>query len=577
MRFALAIAALLFSVRGALLGAPVADDWAFLHHLRFTPFSWLDSFGGAYYWRPVSRQIAMSAEALWMERAPWVGALMHLVLLVALVAVLYRMLRRVLPAAAAAAVASAPLVTEASRALLTWPSGVQHLLAMLAAALVVHEAQARRLPTALLALAIALGSHESSVIVIPVLLWVARDRSLRSPQRLAWLLAPLTLLALWLSGYAAARAHGVLMPPQAATPMQALANLPQLGTHLFEALFGLEDLARPTALLLGGMQAAVMVIAFIVLIRQPRAPHRRPFAITALAGLVAALPLAVLLPDWNAWRASLPLLALAVGIGGLLASIDARLAQMFVTLRLISLLVAPTAPTTTQDVPSTSSDLSFVRLARLQRIVGSTREELLAAHPVLPHAARIRYWTMPGLAEVGFQQQQAAQVWYRDSTLTFRGFGGLAGLEDPPEVVLGYNAAESARPAVVMSLQALRLYRLAHAAAQRGDAIAVDSLGALTLSAQPRAILMFTAQVQFARASARLMLNDDRGADSLVAVVLGLMPDHAAAHSLAARLALRRGAFRDARALATRALELDPSETLASEVLDKLAGSALSY
>jgi len=519
----------------------------------------------------------MSAESLWMERAPWLGAGVHLVLLLALVGVLYRIVRRALPSAAAALVASAPLVTEASRALLTWPSGAQHLLAMLAAALAVHESQARRLPTALLATAVALGSHESSALVVPVLLWAGRDPSLRANERRAWLFAPPALFALWLLGYAAARAHGVMMPPQAASPLGALAQSPALAVHLLEALLGLEDLPRTTALLVGGSQALVILLALFGATQHRAAPHRGAFALTLMAGVVAATPLALLLPDWNAWRASLPLLAIGVGLGGLLAGVDPRLAQVFVTLRLLALLAAPAAPATTQEIPVTRSDLSFVRLARLQRIVGSTREELLAAHPVLPHGARIRYWTMPGLAEVGFQQQQATQVWYRDSTLTFRGFGGLAGLDDPPEVVLGYNAAESERPAVVMSPEALRLYRLAHTAAQRGDAIAVDSLGALTLSAQPRAILLFTAQVQFARASARLMLNDDRGADSLVTVVLGLMPDHAAAHSLAARLALRRGAFRDARALATRALELDPSETLASEVLDKLAGSALSY
>ena len=464
----IAIAALLFSVRGALLGAPVADDWAFLHHMRFTAFSWLDSFGGAYYWRPVSRQLGMSAESLWMERAPWVGALVHLALLVALVAVLYRILHRVLPAAAAAAVASAPLLTEASRALLTWPSGIQHLLAMLAAAIAVHESRARRLPTALLAAAIALGSHESSVLVIPVLLWVSRDTTLPRHRRLAWGLAPLALLALWLLGYAAARAHGVLMPPQAAAPAQALANLPPLARHLFESLSGLEDLARPTALLLGGMQAVVMMIALVALIRKPLGPHWQVFALTALAGLVAALPLALLLPDWNAWRASLPLLAIAIGLGGLLASIDVRLAQVFVTLRLMALLVAPAAPTTTQEVPATRSDLSFVRLTRLQRLVTSTRRELLTAHPRLPAGAHIAYWTMPGFAEVGFQGEKAAQVWYDDPALRFTGFGGLAGFGQLPDAVIGLDGTEPNHPAVVITARAATLRpRLRRRAQQR--------------------------------------------------------------------------------------------------------------
>jgi len=572
----LAIAALLFSVRGALLGAPVADDWAFLHHMRFTPFSWLDSFGGAYYWRPVSRQIAMSVESLWMERAPWLGALVHLVLLVALVGVLYRVLRRVLPAAAAAAVASAPLVTEASRALLTWPSGIQHLLAMLAAALAVHEAQARRLPTALLAMAVALGSHESSVIVIPVLMWVARDPALTPRQRLAWGLAPLALLALWWFGYSVARAHGVLMPLQAATPTQALANLPQLANHLFESLFGLEDLARPTALLLGGMQTVVMGIGLVALARQPHAPHRRAFAFTALVGIVAALPLAVLLPDWNAWRASLPLLTIAIGLGGLLACIDTRLAQVFVTLRLIALLVAPAAPSTTQEVPLTRSDLSFVRLTRLQQLVTATRTELLVTHPRLPAGAHIAYWTMPGLAEVGFQGERAAQVWYEDPVLRFTGFGGLAGLEELPDAVIGLDGTEPDHPAVVITPRALQFFAKGYTAARNNDAVAVDSLLALALLAQPREVRAFNGQMLFTRASARAALGDDHVADSLLTLAIQRLPDHAGTYSLAAVLAARRGANDESHRLATRALELNPNEAQAREVLQQIMGSPVT-
>lgn len=570
-----AAGALMWTTRGALRGAPVADDWAFLHHIRFASFNLWDSHGAAYYWRPITRQLGMNMEALWMERAPWLGALVHLMLLMALAVILERILRRALPAAPAALLACAPLLTEASRALLIWPSGVQHLFAMLATALAVHEMLARRLPTALLAAALALGSHESSVLLVPVLMRTAREPSLPPRARRAWLLAPLALFVAWLSGYAIARGHGVHLPPAPTWSLTPLARIPELARHLYEALLGLEDLPARAALLLGVSHALVVAIA-LFRARRLSAAHRRAFALTMLAGAVAALPLVWLLPDWNAWRASLPLLALGIGLGGLLAGIDARLAYAFVTLRVVALLLAPTATLTTLEVPRTRSDLSFVRIARLQRIVTETRRELLATHPTLPRGARVRYWTMPGLAEVGFQQEQAAKVWYHDTTLTFRGFGGLAGLDDPPDVVIAYDGTESEHPAVSMTAPALRLYGLAHAAAQRGDARAVDSLGALTLAAQPRAIRGLTGQVQFARASARVLLGDDRGADSLLAITLDRMPDHAAALALAARIALRRGAARQAWALATRALELDEHEELARQVLEQLAKSPLA-
>lgn len=565
----------MWTTRGTPLGAPVADDWAFLHYIRFASFSAWDSFGAAYYWRPITRQLGMSLEALWMERAPWVGALVHLVLFVALALALQRMLRRALPVWPATLIACVPLLTEASRVLLTWPSGVQHLFPMLATAIAVHELLARRLLTALTAAALALGGHESTVVVLPILMLAARDRSMSPGARRAWLLGPLLLLAGWLAGYAVALRHGVLLPPAPTLDLATLARLPGLARHLCEALFGLEDLPIGTTLMLGVGQGMVMAAA-VFGARRAGAPHRKAFALTLVAGALAALPLAWLLPDWNAWRASLPLLALGVGLGGLLAGVDARLAYAFVALRFVAMLLAPTATPTTLEFPITRSDLSFVRLARLQRIVTQTRHELLTTHPVLPSGARVRFWTMPGFAEVGFQQEQAAQVWYHDTTLTFRGFGGLAGLADPPDVVITYDGTATEGAAVTMTAPTLRYYGLAHIAAQRGDAVAVDSLGALTLAAQPRGIRALTGQVQFARASARTMLGDDRGADSLLAITLERMPDHAAAYALAADIALRRGAIRQARALAARSLELDGREELARQVLERIAKSPLA-
>ncbi|MEO5988905.1 MAG: hypothetical protein ABIU54_08450, partial [Candidatus Eisenbacteria bacterium] len=265
-----------------------------------------------------------------------------------------------------------------------------------------------------------------------------------------------------------------------------------------------------------------------------------------------------------------------IGLGGLLAGVAPSLACAFVALRFVAMLLAPPAPPITLALPVTRSDLSFVKIARLQRIVSATRAELLDSRPTLMAGARIRYWTMPAFAEVGFQQERAAQVWYSDTTISFRGFGGIAGLADPPDLVIAYDGSGTEPAAVTVTATALRLYGLAYAAAQRGDAVAVDSLGALTLAAQPRPIRALTGQTQFARASARVMLGDDPGADSLLAITLERIPDYAPGYTLASTIALRRGAIRQARALATRALALDGREDLARQVLEQTAHSPLA-
>lgn len=562
---------MLWSLRGVPLGAPVADDWSFLHHLRFGQHELWDSFGAVYYWRPVSRQLGMRFEALWMESHPILGAAIHLGLLLAIATLIYRLARRALPAPSALCVALTPMVTEAHRVLITWPSGSQHLLAMLFVALAVHESFARRLWTTAIALALALGSHENAVFALPALLvdggkGVRSTRSARGRR-----LALLGVSAVWLMGYSMARSHGVQMPVSTGSLEAAIGNLPSLARHLLEALLGLEDLPAGAAAALIAAHVGIALLALAAGLRRGAPPVRAAFVTCLALGLVSALPLALLLPDWNAWRASVPLLAIGVGVTGILAGMDTRLAQVFVLLRLIALLLAPTPTGETLVVPSTRSDFSFVRLGRLQRIVHATRAELLTTHPTLPRGARIRYWTLPSLAEVGFQQQKAAQVWYRDTTISFGGFGGAAGFRDAPDVVLGYDGSHAEDPAVVVTPHALALYQQGFAAAERGDARAVDSLVICTLAAQPVEIGIFTAQLLFARATARIAMGDDPLADSLLAETRARLPDHAGAHALAAGIALRRGARDQARQLAERALELDPNEPVARQVLADLA------
>src|SRR5256885_2088106 len=81
----LALAALWWSTRGAPLGFPVADDYAFLYRLQFQrPLDFLDSMGATFYWRPVSRQLYFLAMGKPLLHALWIVPAAHAVLFLAL-------------------------------------------------------------------------------------------------------------------------------------------------------------------------------------------------------------------------------------------------------------------------------------------------------------------------------------------------------------------------------------------------------------------------------------------------------------------------------------------------------------
>lgn len=439
---AFGIVLLVWASRSAPFGTPVADDYAFLARLRFQhPLSWLDSMGAAFYWRPVSRQLWFGLVSPVLFTAPAIAAALNAALLVAAYALLARTLARIVPPPAAALIAAFPLLAEPARALLVWPSGSQHLLGMLGVALAVHEAAAGRLLTTALATAFGLLSHESALLAIPAVLLVRgrASRDLRSTAR--WAIALLGVVALWLGGYALARGHGVLLPAAPTLPLAR--GAPDLLRRFALAALNLEDadpaFRRPFAI-------AYILLAVLSLVPLAgRAARARLAALwplpVACAGLavLGALPLARLLPDWNAWRAFVPSVFLGVAIGAWLAIASPALVAGFVVLRVVALLLAPQAARLVAVyAPATTSDLSFVRIARLQRIVSPSRDVILARYPRLPAGTIVRYQNVPRMANVGFHGESAVQVWYADTTLRFEPFGGREGYRWASDAVLSY-------------------------------------------------------------------------------------------------------------------------------------------
>jgi len=126
--------------------------------------------------------------------------------------------------------------------------------------------------------------------------------------------------------------------------------------------------------------------------------------------------------------------------------------------------------------------MAYVRLARLQRTLESTRRALLQARPTLPRGAAVKFWNLPRLAEVGFQGSSALRVWYRDSTLTWERFGGVENMDRLVDVLVEYrdNAAE---PAEVIEPGAYRWYIGGGHALIAGRLTEADSLLALAAGA----------------------------------------------------------------------------------------------
>jgi len=489
----LSLAALAWACRGFTLGAPVADDYAFLFHQRFQkPLDLFDSMGATYYWRPLSRQICFGLLGPALPNAPWAAALVNGALLAVTAWLIYRIARRWLTPPLAAAMAVIPLLSEPARALLTWPSGVQHLLAGACAALAVHEAVAGRRVTATLAGFAGVLSHESAAFVLITLPAIAMwrehhaDRAARIRAAAGSAIGVAAALVLWAVGYAIARQHGVVLPPR---PQGFLtpSRLVELARHALRAGFDLED---QSMVVVGPAVAALgllVVAAVAALARAPARRRLRGYAPAILMGfgvfLLGSLPLAWLLPDWNAWRAWIPTLGLLAALTLVCASAMPWLAVGFAGLRLVLMLAAVPGPATVSPaIPETESQMSFIRLVRLQRIVESARRSLRANVPTLPRHAAVRYWELPRFAEVAFLDRTALQVWYRDTTLVWSRFGGLASLHQPVDALLEFTESQP-MPGYVLEPEAVRLYLAGWRAQHDNRWAAADSLFVLARQA----------------------------------------------------------------------------------------------
>jgi hypothetical protein len=560
----LAILPLLWASRGPTLGVPVADDYLFLSQLGGGRS--LDLFGpmgAACYWRPVSRQLYFLLLGPWLVRAPWVAALLAVLLLLALYAVLYRLARHRFDAPVAAALASFPLLAEPARVLLAWPSAAQHLLGALFAALAIERTAAGSLFPAGAAALLALLSNEAAFLVLPALPLLAwfRTRSRRETAR--WGLAAALVAALWAAGYAVARAHGagapagtgagLSAPAYWAVLVQALAS--QLGWEAIHPVLGLPLLVVSCLLVAAGIAASLARGA------RRRIARAAPVLLGGLAWFLAGVaPLALLLPDWNAWRATVASLGLAFALTGWLALAWRPLAFALVALRLATLLLAHPGPATVSNQPPVgASGYSFARLVRLQRTVESTRTALLESSPRLRRHAVVRFWNLPQLAEVGFAGPRALRLWYGDSTLAWTGFGGRDGGAGRRDVLIEYDNGRP-WPATIIRPQAMAFYLASGDSLRAGSGQAADSLLVRARRIQPGESLAFFGLIDLVRAQVALNGGADSRADSLLQSGLRFSGPSSRYWLLTSVLEQRRGDRSGAARALRECLALDPED-----------------
>jgi hypothetical protein len=567
-----ALVALLWACRGGLPGVPVADDYDYLAALRFEhPLDPWGPMGSLWYWRPLARQLYfMLLDSLFFT-APWMIGVVHGLFFAVLYAFAARAARAAFDPWSAAAIAAFPLLAEPARALLVWPTGAQPLLAMAFIAVGIHEALARRLWSALLALAAALTSHDQALLLVPLVPWIGVSRAAGRREARRWILGPLVVAGAYLLGRSIALGHGAGAPrpsPLAA----ALAAGPGVVAESLAAQLGLDGLAGGPRMILALLMGACAVVALGLFAtrREARARLARRAVLLFVGAAWFAIAIAPLIfaPDlWTPRHSCLPGLGLGLFLVGGLAVASPRLAVAFTAIRLVALLLAPTVPDVVEkQAPATVRPLSFLHLARMQRTADGARRALVAAHPTLPRGSTVGYWSLPLGSEIAFAGPLAVRTWYADSTIQWR-FWERYDLDSGPayQAVLGFNVGVRS-PAVLMRPEAIAPFARARRIGARGDLAGADAALGRALEEQQPPVDAFAVEIVRLRARLAFRLGETARADSLNAIDRLLAGETASYWGMGALIALAGGDAAGARERARRCLELRPDDAEGLEV-----------
>jgi tetratricopeptide (TPR) repeat protein len=452
------------------IGEPFADDFDFLDHAsRSGPGGWLDGGGSSFYWRPLARQLYYrSLGGLMISHPGWIAAFQALCL--ALTALLlYRTLRRRgFAGIGAAAAAAFPLLIEASRSLVAWPTMFQDLGAMLFSALAIHEASRSRLATALASLLAALLCKEVAVVTVLLLPWMPGPVGVPPARqtRLRWALAAAGLVAIWGAAYALVMRHaGLLLARDAVGDPRVLAVgwshrfMWALGQTARDAgnLPGLPAtwLAVPRLFLTGLLGATTVAVAASPSARA-RLRAASPWVLWGLAWFaLSTATLADVYPDWRPYRSPFGAMGLGVACAALLGAGHPALVGIAAAVQVATLLLVPGPPATIASFATGSYSIDFPRLVRLQRLVGETRARLTTLRPPPSPGLRAARHFYPPAAMFAFDGDRSLAAWYRDTTVRWMTVEAAEASGQDSMVILEFQAPP-ARQLALVDLAAVR-------------------------------------------------------------------------------------------------------------------------
>ena len=560
-----ALATLFWACRGAPLGVPAADDYDYLHALRFEhPLDLLGPMGSSWYWRPLSRQLYFAVLDGSFFSAPWFVAAVHGALLAAFFGFAYRAARHGFDPLGAAAIAAFPLLAEPTRALVSWPTGAQPLLAMALIALALHEALAKRAWSAALALFAALLCHEQALLAVPVVPLAFAARAHDRGRTLRMVLPTLVVTALYGAARFAALGHGAGLPPRG-TFADALGAAPSMLGRSLAAQLDLATLERTQARSIEWLEFGFVAAGLGLLLHRPARERLRARAPALLAGaawfVVGILPLAFAAALWTPRHTSLPALGLGLLLGGAAACAAPELALAFTLVRLVALLIAPTVPAVVpMTLSAQTTPMSFLHVARLQRTADSARRALAAARPTLPRGATVRYWSLPRETQIAFSGSKAVQVWYRDSTLSWSFWDRFEpGKDRSGDPILGFNL-NVADPAIVMRPEAVMRYQAGLDAWTAGDLAPAEQAFFDAIARQEPEIGNFTAETARLLARIAYARGQFERADSLNRVELRISGPTATYFGMEGLLAMAAGDSTRALRAAEQCLALRPGD-----------------
>src|SRR5262245_29630818 len=314
---------------GGPAGEPVAEDFDCLRRSLLEPWSLWDGGGSKLFWRPVAQQLYFGLIGHSAIAHPgWVAAL-HIGVLGLVALLVYRALRDAWPKPWAVAAASFPLITDGARTLLLWPSNFADLGVIFFTALCLHETCRRRMPTALGALALALGCKEVALIGGLLLPWVPGAGPRGRKERVRWALAFAGVIAVWAIAYAVVRrASGLQLPIEG--PARDLAvgwpeRLRWAFVNATRAQLNLPVFVHWTDWLWLGFVGALLVTAAALAIKshevRARLQQSAPIALWgALWWTVAAISTAPVHPLWMPYRSVYSGLGLGSALAALLGA-----------------------------------------------------------------------------------------------------------------------------------------------------------------------------------------------------------------------------------------------------------------